>query len=137
SSVVLVSFGTERVPEEATIEPFFAPGGGILLFLAGHSPVSLEVIAAGHYEPASGSFGPRVNVELPLVETVPGAPFMSITEAIVNLGASRREGAAEVASVIAPGGCPAGSFGWRVDGRFGDENKPLPETTAAAEAFSA
>src|SRR5262249_24879761 len=34
-----VAFGKEVVPEEATIEPFYRPGGGIEFFTAGHSPV--------------------------------------------------------------------------------------------------
>jgi hypothetical protein len=118
------------------VEPFFAPGGGIFLFVTGRSPVSLEAIAAGHYEAGSGSFGPNVNIELPLIETVPGAPAASITELGLALGASRQEGGSEVASVTAPATCPEGSFRWRINARFSDEGKPLPETSASAEAFS-
>ena len=40
-----VAFGKEIVPEEATIESFYKPGGGIEFFTAGHSPVALEVLA--------------------------------------------------------------------------------------------
>src|SRR3954454_5309700 len=36
-----VTFGTQRVPEEATLQAFFAPGGGILFYVQGSTPVSL------------------------------------------------------------------------------------------------
>ncbi len=45
----VVSFGQERVHEEVSIEPFYAPGGGIEFFASGHSPVSLELLSSGHY----------------------------------------------------------------------------------------
>ena len=57
----VVAFGKERVPEEATIEPFYKPGGGLMFFTAGHSPVSLEILSKAHYvrrEPEG--FGPKL-----------------------------------------------------------------------------
>jgi hypothetical protein len=44
-----VTFGTERVPEEAELRAFFGPGGGLLFYVAGHSPVSLEFVSSGNY----------------------------------------------------------------------------------------
>src|SRR6266480_683817 len=49
-----VTFGTQRVPEEATLQAFFAPGGGLLFFTKGSSPVSLEIVSAGKYVRSSG-----------------------------------------------------------------------------------
>ncbi len=45
-----VAFGSERVPETATIESFYAPGGGLEFFTAGHTPVSLEILSHGQLQ---------------------------------------------------------------------------------------
>ena len=44
-----VTFGTERVPEEASLQAFFAPGKGLLFYVQGSSPVSLEFVSQGTY----------------------------------------------------------------------------------------
>ena len=64
----IVSFGSERVQEEATVQSFFAPGGGLTFFVNGHSPVSLEILASATVA------GNVITIEVPLVSTVPGAP---------------------------------------------------------------
>lgn len=132
----VVSFGSERVPEQGQLEPFFAPGGGIFLFISAVTPVVIEAIAVEHYESATGSFGPRANIEVPLIESIPAKPFVSMTEFSFSLGVSRQEGGQTVASVVAPAACPQGVFGWRADASFSDEGNPLPETAASAEALS-
>jgi hypothetical protein len=88
---VAVSFGTERVPENGSVMPFFSPEGGVLLYFEAHSPAQLEFVALGHYEPPIPPFGPALKLEIPLVETVPGAPFASFKELTVGLGAFREE----------------------------------------------
>ena len=55
----IVSFGSERVEEPATLESFYAPGGGIEFFTNGHSPVSLEILSKGHYVHLGGAGGLR------------------------------------------------------------------------------
>ena len=81
----IVSFGSERVEETATLQSFFAPGGGLNFFLNGHSPVSLEILA-------SATVAANVlSIEVPLVSTVPGAPFASLTEMEFRLGDTRPE----------------------------------------------
>ena len=44
-----VAFGKEVVPETATIEGFYAPGGGLEFFTFGHEPVLLEILSKGHF----------------------------------------------------------------------------------------
>jgi hypothetical protein len=82
---VAISFGTERVPENGSVMPFFSPEGGVLLYFEAHSPAQLEFVALGHYEPPIPPFGPALTLEIPLVETVPGAPFASFKELTVAL----------------------------------------------------
>ena len=90
----IVSFGSERVEEKATLESFYAPGGGLEFFTNGHSPVSLEILSAGHYVNLSGAggFGPELITEVPLVSTVPGAPYASVKSINVKAGSAYKKG---------------------------------------------
>jgi hypothetical protein len=132
----IVAFGGERIPENGTTETFFAEGGGFLLYLHGTSPAAIEVTSLGVIEPASAPFGPAVNFEVPLIETVPGAPDTSFTAFTVGLGASYKKGPQEIGSVTAPETCPKGALSWRADTTFNDETG-LHEMTAHAEAETA
>ena len=68
-----VAFGKEVVPETATIESFYAPGGGLEFFTFGHEPVLLEILSKGHFVNSSGLYSKKFEADVPLVETVPGA----------------------------------------------------------------
>jgi hypothetical protein len=85
-----VTLGGERVKERATIESFYAPGGGLEFFTAGHTPVSLEILSAGHYKNlgGGGGFGPVFVAEVPLVPSLPGAPFVSVEKIKVQEGSA-------------------------------------------------
>ena len=87
-----MSFGSERVEEAATLESFYAPGGGIEFFTNGHSPVSLEILSKGHYVHlgGAGGFGPELVAEVPLVSTVPGAPYASVESISVKAGSAHK-----------------------------------------------
>ena len=50
-----VAFGSKIVPETATLESFYASGGGLEFFTFGHEPTILEVISKAHYINARGS----------------------------------------------------------------------------------
>jgi len=109
-----VAFGKEIVPEEATIEPFYRPGGGIEFFTAGHSPVSLEVLAQGRFvnPGGAGGFGPELVTDVPLVETVPGAQDASVTKIEVQAGSAIKKGKKTIyyGTVPKKGECPKGGF---------------------------
>ena len=53
----VVSFGTERVQETVSVQPFFAPGGGLEFFVDGVSPVSIEILSKGSITGAAPPFG--------------------------------------------------------------------------------
>jgi len=86
----VVAFGKTRVPEEATLESFYAPGGGLNFFTFGHDPVSLEIASTGKYTSLTGKGGkgPELVTEVPLVETVPGAPDASVEKIVVKVGSA-------------------------------------------------
>jgi hypothetical protein len=87
-----VAFGTEVVPESATIESFYAPGGGLEFFTFGHSPVLLEILSTGHFVGSSGLFSKKFEAVVPLVETVPGAQDASVKLIKVKTGSAIKKG---------------------------------------------
>ncbi len=87
----IVSFGKERVEEETTVQGFFTSGGNLDFFTDGHSPVALEIVSKGKFTHAGGKFSEEILTEVPLVETVPGAPDASVLKINVKVGAARKE----------------------------------------------
>jgi hypothetical protein len=108
----VVSFAGERVPETASVQPFFAPGGGLEAFVDGSSPVSLEIVAKAHFVGSAPPYGLQFTGEVPLIETVPGAPDASFVEGKIQVGAAYRQGKKVISYVTIPAHCPPG--GWPV-----------------------
>jgi len=131
----IVAFGKERVPEEATLESFYAPGGGIEFFTSGHSPVSLEILSSGHYVNLGGGegFGPKLITEVPLVETVPGAPDASVETISVKAGSAIKKGGKTIYYGTLPkkGQCPKGGFLVKTEVMFAGLGGLAPQTVTA------
>lgn len=106
----VVSFGTERVAETVSVQPFFSPGGVISFFVDGTTPVSIEIISKGKIITSSPPFGPTVEAEVPLIETVPGALDASAKEISVKVGAAYKKGKKVVSYITVPKKCPKGGF---------------------------
>jgi hypothetical protein len=102
----VVTFGTERVPEKASVQAFFVPGGQLVAFVDGTTPVSLEILATAHVVSSSPPFGLEFTGEIPLIETVPGAPDASFEEGAISVGAAYRQGKKIVSYVTLPSKCP-------------------------------
>jgi hypothetical protein len=107
-----VSFGGERVPEQASIQGFFAPGGGYYMYIFGHTPALVEIIGDAHTTAPVPPYGPQVIAEIPLIETVPGAADASFLEGAVEVGATRRQDRRTISLITLPNHCPHG--GWEV-----------------------
>jgi hypothetical protein len=101
-----VAFGTEIVPETASIESFYAPGGGLTFFTFGHEPVLLEILSKAKYVPASGLFSKELQAEVPLVETVPGAQDASVKFIKVKAGSAIKKGKKTIYYGTLPTSCP-------------------------------
>ncbi len=112
----VVAFGKTRVPEQATLESFYAPGGGLTFFTFGHDPVSLEIASTGKYTSLNGSGGkgPELMTQVPLVETVPGAPDASVEKIIVKVGSAEgpkgKHSKKDQYYGSVPSKCPKGGF---------------------------
>jgi hypothetical protein len=117
-----VAFGKEIVPEEVTIESFYAPGGGIEFYTSGHSPVSLEFLSKGHYTHLNGGggYGPELVTEIPLVETVPGADDASVQKIVVQAGSAYKSHGKTIyyGTVPKKGQCPRGGFKGKAEFTF-------------------
>jgi hypothetical protein len=105
-----VAFGTEVVPETARIESFYAPGGGLEFFTFGHAPVLLEILSTGRYVAAGGPFSKKLESQIPLVETVPGAQDASVKSIKVKVGSAIRVHGRPVFYGRLPARCPASNY---------------------------
>lgn len=124
----VVSFGTERVPEELEVQPYFGPGGTLEFYAAGHSPTVIELISKGHFVPASGIFGEESITEVPLVETVPGAPDGSTERISVMVGAAIKKHGKPVYYGTVPKKCPKGGFPFKAELMFAPLGGLAPQT---------
>jgi len=129
----VVSFGTERVHENLSVQPFFAPGGGLEFFADGTSPVSIELLSKGTIVNSSPPYGPTVTAGVPLVETVPGALDGSAERISVVVGAAYKKGRKTTYYIRVPNKCPKGGFPLKAVLTFGNVNNPK-ETGESAEA---
>ncbi len=116
-----VTFGSERVPETATLQGFFGPGGSVLFYTQGSSPVSLEVVSSGRFVRSSGKYSWELKTLVPPVATVPGAPLASVSRIHLKAGAAyRRHGKViPYGTVPKKGECPKGGFFGKVEVTFG------------------
>jgi hypothetical protein len=116
-----VTFGTERVPEEATLQAFFGPGGGLLFFTHGASPVNLEIVSAGKYVRSSGKYSWELKTLVPPVASVPGAALASARRIHIKVGAAYRSHGKVIPYGTVPkkGQCPHGGFFGKTEVVFG------------------
>lgn len=126
----VVSFGKERVPEEATLESFYAPGGGLEFFTSGHSPVSVEILSSAHYVNlgGAGGFAQKLVSQVPLVETVPGAPDASVERISVKVGSAVMHGGKPTYYGTLPASCPREGFTVRSELDFAGLGGLAPQT---------
>lgn len=127
-----VRFGAgEPITEKATVQAFFSTSG-LSFFTEGRSPVSLEILSTGTFATAPKPFGPKLTAEVPLVATVPGAPFASVMFIKVKVGAAYKQGKKLVSYGTVPSKCPKGGFKIKSELVFGTEEGPAGETVLAS-----
>jgi hypothetical protein len=112
-----VSFGAERVHETATVQAFFAEGGGLLFGVFGYTPASIELYPKGSFSPGPGG-GLVFTTEVPLIESVPGALDGSEEYFKVKIGAAYKKGKKLISYGTVPKTCPKGGFPFKVEMKF-------------------
>jgi hypothetical protein len=114
----VVSFGSTRVQEKASVQAFFTSGGGLAFFTEGTSPTLIEILSTGRFSSASGAFSQKLTAVVPLVETVPGAPFASVESIKIKVGAAYMKGKKLVSYGTVPSKCPKGGFPAKTELKF-------------------
>jgi hypothetical protein len=114
----VVAFGGTRVHENLTVQPFFESGGNLAFYAEGTSPASIELLSQGKFSSPSSGFGPVLTTEVPLVETVPGAPFGSVEFIKVKVGAAFKKGKKLVSYGTLPKKCAKGGFPVKAEMKF-------------------
>ncbi|MGH2878826.1 MAG: hypothetical protein ACRDK4_04370 [Solirubrobacteraceae bacterium] len=103
----VVSFGGTRVHEKLTVQPFFAAGGGLAFYAEGRSPALIELLSKGAFTSLAPT--PTLFTEVPLVISVPEAPYGSAEYIKVVVGAAFMKGKKLVSYGTLPKTCK-GSF---------------------------
>jgi hypothetical protein len=114
----VVSFGKTRVEEKATVQAFFAAGNKLAFYTEGKEPASLEVLTFGSFSTAPPPFGPKATVPVPLVVTVPEAPYASVLSIKGKIGAAYKQGKKLISYGTVPKKCPKGGFTGKVELTF-------------------
>jgi hypothetical protein len=114
----VVSFGSTRVQEKASVQAFFASGNKLAFFTEGTSPTLIEILSTGSFSAASKPFGQKLNAVVPLVETVPGAPFASVLSIRIKVGAAFMQGKKLISYGTVPKKCPKGGFPAKTELKF-------------------
>jgi hypothetical protein len=125
----VVSFGETRVPERAEIWPVFKSGGGLMFLISGHDPASFEKVATSIEKKTSvAPYGPEFVTEVPLIETVTGAPDASAQFIKVQVGAAYKQGKKTVYYGTVPKTCPKGGFPGKAEIMFAGLDGLAPTT---------
>jgi hypothetical protein len=128
-----VNFGHEPVEETLALSSYYAPGGGIYFFTKGTDPTLIEIISSGHYVHlgGGGGYGPEIETEVPLVPSVPGAPFASVKTITVEAGSAIGPKNPKRATYYGrvPKTCPKGGFPIKTEVTFAENGEiSKPET---------
>jgi hypothetical protein len=112
----------------------------LLFFAEGTEPVVTNVIFSGQLLPAREPFGGNVKIGVPLVETLPGAPYVSVLHLHATIGPEHLTYYHNVDGVslafapqgiLLPPSCPRASFPFAAIFAFSDGTHALASTTVS------
>jgi hypothetical protein len=142
SALAELRFGLQLVTEHASIAIARAPDQeghiALLLYASGPSPVNTQILSPAQLLPTGPPFGGRLNMELPIIPSVPGAPDVAIVSLRVTLGPQgltyyeQTEGntlAYTPKGILLPTTCPHGGFPFAATFSFLDGSHPGAHTT--------
>jgi hypothetical protein len=111
TAAVVDPIGGELVKENATLQGFFAPGGGLEFYANAASPISAQLLVAkGSFSPASAPYGLKFSAAVQIVDSVPGAPPVSTEAFNIKVGAAYKKGKKTISYGTLPKKCPKGGF---------------------------
>jgi hypothetical protein len=118
SAEVAAPIGGTTVEEPATLQAFFAPGGGLNFYAVGSTPIAAIIVSQGHFESGGAGFGPKLVTEVPPIPSVPGAPNASVLKINVKVGSAVKKGKKTLYYGTTPKKCPKGGFKWKTELTF-------------------
>jgi hypothetical protein len=137
SALAELRFGEQIVTEHARLTIARAPNEeghiALLFYAVGPSPVDTQILSPAQLVPAAAPFGGRLNIELPLVQSVPGAPDVAITQLQATIGPQgityyeQAAGAPQgytPRGILLPPTCPRGGFPFSAEFTFLDGSHP-------------
>jgi hypothetical protein len=108
---VVDPIGGELVKENATLQAFFAPGGGLQFYANAASPISAQLLVSkGSFVKASAPYGLELSASVQLVDSVPGAPPVSTESINIKVGSAYKKGKQTISYGTLPNKCPKGGF---------------------------
>jgi hypothetical protein len=131
---------TEKAPITIVREPDEEGRIGLLFYSEGTTPVNTRVVFPGVLLPASAPFGGLVSIGVPLVPTLPGAPYISVISLQATLGpigvtyyeqVGGRTLAYQPRGILLPNSCPAGGFPFASEFGFTDGSHAGAHTAVA------
>jgi hypothetical protein len=141
-AVAELRFGAQLVSEGASISIARAPDQeghiALLLYASGPSPVNTQILSPAQLLPAGPPFGGRLNMQLPVIPSVPGAPDVAIASLNVTLGPQGLTYYEQVQGstlayaprgILLPPTCPRGGFPFAATFSFLDGSRPTARTT--------
>jgi hypothetical protein len=144
TATAIVPFGPEMVRERVSISVLRAPtvDGHISLFFYanGIDPVSAQPVFSGALLPAPAPFGGMFDIGVPLIETLPGAPDVSVLSLKSTIGpehltyyeeVNHRVVSYEPAGILLPDSCPHGGFAFAASLSFLDGTSSEAHTAVA------
>ena len=144
SATAGLRFGPHLVTERASIAIARAPDQeghiALLVYASGPSPVNTQILSPAQLLPTSPPFGGRLNMELPLIPSVPGAADVAIVALNVTIGPQgltyyERAGGVTLGytpkGILLPTTCPHGGFPFAanlsfLDGTHAETRAVLP-----------
>jgi hypothetical protein len=139
-----IVLGTTQITENAPITILRTPdqeGRLSVLFSAeGTTPVDTRIVFPGLLLPASAPFGGLVSIGVPLVPTLPGAPYISVIHLHASIGpigvtyyeqVAGRTLAYQPRGILLPPKCPRGGFPFATEFRFNDGTQASAHTKIA------
>ena len=137
-----IVLGTKIVSESAPITIMRAPTQeghlAVLFYAQGSVPVDARVIFPGLLFPSPSPFGGVVNIDVPLVETLPGAPYVSVIRLHSTIGPRKvvyyeqvdgRTLAYRPRGILLPRKCPKSGFPFSALFSFTDGSQSSASTT--------
>jgi hypothetical protein len=137
SALAELRFGEQIVTEYARLTIARAQNEeghiALLFYAVGPSPVDTQILSPAQLVPAAPPFGGRLNIELPLVASVPGAPDVAITQMQATIGpqgityeedSEGRSVGYTPRGILLPGTCPRGGFPFAAEFTFLDGSHP-------------